>query len=469
MMEIIIISLFALLLVTFATLFFTIKSSKIKTEKELNNLKIEKETLVSRYKDIIDLDKYKDEVKRENDKLDLNVKNLKKEEESLLKIVTILREGSDLEKELRNLHIQINQLKSEITILDEEKMFQEYGIYKPIFELEDTQAYKDKLKDIIDKQKLMIKDNNAAFCKTDWMVEGSATKGRKMTNNNIKLVMRAFNGECDASISKVKYNNVVAMKDKIEKAFNIINKAMESNHISINKRYLQLKIDELNLTHELREKQYEEKEEQRRIKEQIREEEKAQKELERAKIQAEKEEERYLKALEKARSEIAKSTGEKHAKMLEEIKKLEEKLAEAQTNRERAISRAQMTRSGHVYVISNIGSFGENVYKIGMTRRLEPLDRVRELGDASVPFLFDVHAMIFSKDAPTLENELHKKFNHKRVNMVNERKEFFNVTLDEIKTVVEQNHGYIEFTKLAEAKEYRETQLIKDKNLKIAS
>jgi len=468
-MEIIIISLFALLLVTFATLFFTIKSSKIKTEKELNNLKIEKETLVSRYKDIIDLDKYKDEVKRENDKLDLNVKNLKKEEESLLKIVTILREGSDLEKELRNLHIQINQLKSEITILDEEKMFQEYGIYKPIFELEDTQAYKDKLKDIIDKQKLMIKDNNAAFCKTDWMVEGSATKGRKMTNNNIKLVMRAFNGECDASISKVKYNNVVAMKDKIEKAFNIINKAMESNHISINKRYLQLKIDELNLTHELREKQYEEKEEQRRIKEQIREEEKAQKELERAKIQAEKEEERYLKALEKARSEIAKSTGEKHAKMLEEIKKLEEKLAEAQTNRERAISRAQMTRSGHVYVISNIGSFGENVYKIGMTRRLEPLDRVRELGDASVPFLFDVHAMIFSKDAPTLENELHKKFNHKRVNMVNERKEFFNVTLDEIKTVVEQNHGYIEFTKLAEAKEYRETQLIKDKNLKIAS
>lgn len=124
---------------------------------------------------------------------------------------------------------------------------------------------------------------------------------------------------------------------------------------------------------------------------------------------------------------------------------------------ERAISRAQMTRSGHVYVISNVGSFGEDVYKIGMTRRLDPMDRVRELGDASVPFRFDVHAIIYSEDAPTLENKLHKKFHHRRVNYINHRREFFRVSLDEITKAVHEYHGEIEFTLLAEADEYRKT------------
>ena len=118
---------------------------------------------------------------------------------------------------------------------------------------------------------------------------------------------------------------------------------------------------------------------------------------------------------------------------------------------------------GHVYVISNIGSFGENVYKIGMTRRLDPMDRVRELGDASVPFPFDVHAIIFCEDAPTLENKLHKAFEHQRTNLMNSRKEFFNVTLDEIEEVVHENDATIEFTKVAEARDYKETQAIKSK------
>jgi hypothetical protein len=124
----------------------------------------------------------------------------------------------------------------------------------------------------------------------------------------------------------------------------------------------------------------------------------------------------------------------------------------------RAISQAQMTRVGHIYVISNIGSFGEDVYKIGMTRRLDPLDRVRELGDASVPFQFDVHAIIYSEDAPSLEYELHRKFKDRRLNMVNGRKEFFKVALDEVEAfILQQTNASILFTKLAEAKEYRET------------
>ena len=125
---------------------------------------------------------------------------------------------------------------------------------------------------------------------------------------------------------------------------------------------------------------------------------------------------------------------------------------------------AQQTKRGHVYVISNIGSFGENIYKIGMTRRLDPMDRIRELGDASVPFPFDVHAIIFSEDAPSLENTLHKAFENKRVNLVNPRKEFFDVTLAEIEAVVHENNASIQFTQIAEARDFRETKAIKNKH-----
>lgn len=140
-----------------------------------------------------------------------------------------------------------------------------------------------------------------------------------------------------------------------------------------------------------------------------------------------------------------------------QVEELQRRLAEAKTNKERAIAQAQMTRSGHVYIISNVGSFGEHVYKIGMTRRLDPMDRVRELGDASVPFSFDVHAIIYSQDAPTLENKLHKLFEGRRVNLINNRKEFFRVTINEIAQAVKENHGEIDITLAAEARDYRKT------------
>jgi hypothetical protein len=220
---------------------------------------------------------------------------------------------------------------------------------------------------------------------------------------------------------------------------------------------LNLKLEELYLVHEHQEKLQEEKEEQRRIREEMREEEIALRELERARVEAEKDETRYADALRKAREEAERAVGEKQQKLLTKIDELQRRLEEAQTNKERAIARAQMTRSGHVYIISNIGSFGEHVYKIGMTRRLDPMDRVRELGDASVPFHFDVHAIIYSEDAPGLETALHRKFNHRRVNLVNHRKEFFKVAIEEIAEVVRQHHGEIEFTLAAEAVDYRKS------------
>ncbi|WP_407536855.1 GIY-YIG nuclease family protein (plasmid) [Cetobacterium somerae] len=157
---------------------------------------------------------------------------------------------------------------------------------------------------------------------------------------------------------------------------------------------------------------------------------------------------------------------EERAKFALRIEELERQLEEAHKNKEKAISQAQLTKSGHVYIISNIGSFGENVYKIGMTRRLDPLDRVKELGDASVPFPFDVHAMIYSEDAPGLENKIHKEFNNKSTNLVNLRKEFFNITLEEVENFVKENYGEFKLTKIAVADQYRQTLKMREENIK---
>lgn len=238
---------------------------------------------------------------------------------------------------------------------------------------------------------------------------------------------------------------------------------MGSSHkITVSKEYSDLKLQELHLEFELQEKLYQEKEEQRKTREQMREEEKAQREIEKARKDAEDEEERNEKALQKAKAEVEKAKGQELERLTEKIKLLEENLQKAHEMKERAISRAQLTKSGHVYIISNIGSFGETVYKIGMTRRLDPMDRIDELGDASVPFDFDVHGMIYSENAPELEGILHKKIESKRVNLVNQRAEFFNTTIDEIEAIVKGLSLNIQLTKIAEAKEYRETLSLRE-------
>jgi hypothetical protein len=265
-------------------------------------------------------------------------------------------------------------------------------------------------------------------------------------------------------IAKVKWNNAEKSKDRIVKAFETINKLGATHNIEIMTDYVGLKLKELSLTYEYELKKYEEKEEQRRIREQMREEEKAQREFERAQREAEDEEYGYAKALEKAKIELQSKGQENNDMLLERVRLLEQQLQEAHEKKERAVAMAQLTKVGHIYVISNIGSFGEDVYKMGMTRRLDPLDRVRELGDASVPFHFDVHAIIYSENAPQLEYELHQKFSDRRINRVNIKKEFFRVSLNEIESFVNEHTGAsIEFTKVAEAKDYRETLTLSER------
>jgi len=355
------------------------------------------------------------------------------------------------------------KLRKEVSIFESKLDLIEFGIYEPVYDFEKSDDYRSEQNKIIERQKEMINNDTAAICNTQWTVEGSEAKGRAVVKVYKKLMLRAFNGESDVLIAKAKWNNINQMKERMQKIFDAINKLGQGFQVYLNDEYFDLKLKELILEHEYQTKRQQEKEEMRAIQEELREEEKAKREFEQVQREAEKEEANYQKALDKARKEIELTTGEKHDKLLAQIEELEQELIEAQEKKERAMSMAQQTKRGHVYIISNIGSFGENVYKIGMTRRLEPEDRVKELGDASVPFQFDIHAMIYSDEAPTLENELHKAFNNKKVNMLNYRKEFFNVTLDEIEQKVKESGFTAEFSKIPEAMEYRETLAILEK------
>lgn len=349
-----------------------------------------------------------------------------------------------------NLSLEIQKLTNDINQID-------YGIYKPIYNFNDSEKYKKELEYIIGLQKEMIKEKSAAICSTTWTIDGSTIKGRSFVDNNIQLILRAFNGDCNAIMAKVRWDNYELLLERLKRVFKKLNSLGEKSHIEISKEYFDLKIKELQLICEYDLKKKAEKEEERAIREERKEEERALREIERERKKAEQEEIYYQKAIKKVQSEIEKSTGVKLESLTEKIKYLQEQLEEAQLNKERAISMAQQTRRGYVYIISNIGSFGEDIYKIGMTRRLDPADRIRELSNASVPFAYDTHAMIYSEDAPSLEAKLHNIFDYAKVNKVNGRKEFFHVKLSEIEKVISDCGVNVELIKEPIARDYRES------------
>lgn len=359
--------------------------------------------------------------------------------------------------QLSDIERQLEIRRRELESVEEAIEIQSFGFYRPKYGFDSSSAYTARLQEIREQQKRLIKEDGATHCGTAWKIDGSLAEGKKMIRQLSKLMLRAFNGECDAAIAKARYDNVVMLAGRIAKARVDINALGVANHVSITEAYRDLKLAELHLVHEHREKVQEEKEEQRRIREQMREEQKARDEIERAQAEAEQEEERYQRALAKARADLAESTGKQHEKFESLVTKLETELKDAIDRKAKAVARAQLTKSGHVYVLSNIGSFGEGIYKIGLTRRLDPYERVDELGDASVPFGFDVHAIIYAEDAPALENALHREFAARRVNMVNARKEYFRASLDEIRSAVERHHGLVTFMLNAEAEEWRKT------------
>jgi hypothetical protein len=420
------------------------KKSKRKLSTEIENKNEENNKLNS------DLERYSGIISIENE---IESKNKEFSE--------IQTDATELNDKFINAKSIFKELEKDIKIYQNDLEFVELGIYEPIFDLESSEKYKERITQIITRQKQLIKGGNACVCNTEWTVGNSRKQGEIMTRRYINLTLRAFNGECDSLISKVRWNNIKRFEERITKAFTAINKLGKSNNTFITDKYLKLKLDELHLVYELAHKKYQEKEEAREIRAGQREEERAQREFEKARKDAEIEEKRFQKALELAKKDLGLVSGEKLDELNSQIAQLEQNLKDAHEAKERAISRAQETKSGHVYIISNLGSFGEDVYKIGMTRRLEPMDRVKELGDASVPFTFDLHAMIFSENAPELENLLHKEFDDRRINKVNNRKEYFKVSLDEIEQVIiDKYEKEVDFIKVIEAQQFRETKSI---------
>lgn len=393
--------------------------------------------VTSRYADVIDVDIAVDEAKE--------------------KLTKTTKDIEELQRSYKQKKSVYDDLLSRIAIYDERLEYAEMGMYEPHFEFDTSEAFRDRIKEVRAKQKEMIKEKTAITCNIQWEVSGSRAEGKKMTNRGIRLTARAFNNECDAAIANVSWNNIERMEKRIVKAYEAINKMNETNKIFISPYYLQLKLDELRLAFEYKEKRQIEKEEQAELRRLEREEEQLRKEAERALA----EEKKLEVLLEKVQEKALHSDGPELERLLAEIAKLGDELKEMQRKHDRVKAMAEQTKLGYVYVISNIGSFGENVYKIGMTRRLEPMDRVKELGDASVPFYFDVHAMIFSEDAPSLEAQIQREFADRRLNLVNYRKEYFNVTLEEIKQKFWELNPNVEFIDEVEAREFKESEEIR--------
>ncbi|KJZ19542.1 DUF4041 domain-containing protein [Loktanella sp. S4079] len=399
---------------------------------------------------------------KEAEAVDEELGNLKTKYSAITSIETeverLQRDAAELESGIQKTRASyaekrklLGQLKEQVAVYDDRLAFAELGIYEPHFDFGDSETYKDQIKEIRARQKAMVSAKEATICPTDWTVEGSRAKGQTMINRQTRLTMRAFNNECEAAIANTRWNNVVAMEKRILNAAKAISKENTSMNLHINDDYVAMKIDELHLTHEYREQMKIEKDERAELARAEREEKKL---LAEARA-AEKEEQKYQALLKKARKEA--SVGETSKAMKKKLQELEAALEQAHATSERARAMAEMTKSGYVYVISNIGSFGEDMVKIGLTRRLDPNDRVRELGDASVPFTFDTHAMIYSEEAPALEAALHKEFAEQRVNMANMRKEFFRVSLDEVESAVARLAPDADFFTDREAQEWHET------------
>lgn len=344
---------------------------------------------------------------------------------------------------------QLKAIRTQIVETEELALLQEAGVYNYRHPLTDAVAYQQELDRIDERIKAAVKkDGGAVIGATNWTVNGSEAQGRKMVNETSKLMLRAFNAEADNAVRSLKPYKLDAAIDRLNKVAETITRLGKTMSIRIADAYLRLRIQELELTADFLHKVAEEKEAERAERDRMREERKAQQELERERARLDKERQHYENAL-----NVLLLKGDE-----EGAARLREQLGDVQRAIEDVDYRTANIRAGYVYVISNIGSFGEDMVKVGMTRRLDPMDRIRELSDASVPFNFDVHALFFSKDAVGIETTMHQRLAAKRVNQINVRREFFKVTPNEAKTHLAELAGeLLQFTDTPEAVEYRES------------
>ena len=367
------------------------------------------------------------------------------------------------DQELKELAKQVDLRKKEIIVLDEEILLESFALYKPKFKFLTSEEYKTRLEACREKQKQLIREGKAVNINENWTVNNSKSEGRKMVNDMKKLLLRSFNNECDYCVDNVKFNNMEVNKKRIEKSFEELSRLGRIMSAVITDAYKNLKFEELYLAFEYQQKKQEEREAQKRAREELREQQKLEQEIRQARERIAKEKRHYMRAILELESRLNQTANEvERALLLEKLGEVNGQYSELEKEEKVIDYREQNAKAGYVYIISNLGAFGENVYKIGMTRRLEPLDRIDELGDASVPFAFDVHALVFSENAPALEAKLHEHFRKGRINKLNNRKEFFRADIHEIEQVIRKNYDkVVDVVKEAAAEQYRESLLLK--------
>jgi hypothetical protein len=337
----------------------------------------------------------------------------------------------------------------ELVELNDERVLQEVGIYRYHHPLENAQEYRERLDALQERIKDAIKKGNAVLASNMFTFDNSLAKGRRMTSDYSKLMLRAYNAEADTCVRSLRAGNVVTAKKRLGATVEVIARLGAMMEMRINPTYHDIRIEELELTSDYLMKVQEEREAARDERERLREERKAAQELEEERERLEKERAHYLNVL------GALQANGNHAAVADCQAKLDELDAAIAHND----FRLNNVRAGYVYVISNPGAFGRNVVKIGMTRRLDPMDRVRELGSASVPFPFDVHALFFSADAVTLETQLHHEFADVRLNHVNDRREFFFAGPSQVReSLVAKIGNLLEFTDQPEATQYLQSR-----------
>ncbi|MCK8618004.1 DUF4041 domain-containing protein [Fructobacillus sp. M158] len=365
----------------------------------------------------------------------------RKKDEQLEKKIEILEnkitsKKEKLDKIINDKSNQINELDKKIDEATKElsslQSDIELGFYQPTYQFIDSLVLKEKLKNITDSEKQLVKEKSAFLITETYTFNGSISKGRAMQNKSGSAIIRAFNGEATGIINKVNANNYNKKIESLKKSYEKLNNLFEkSSFVKISVPYLNLKLDELTLSVEYALNKQEEKDILKEQRQREIEEKKLQKEVENQQKIIQKERTQYQNALSKLEEQ------EYSEDIEEQINNLKSKLKQLDDDAKELDYRISNSKAGYVYIISNVGSFGKDVYKIGVTRRLTPMDRIDELGSASVPFKFDVHALIFSEDAFQLESELHQEFTDNRVNHINNRKEYFNVSLDDIKKFIQ--------------------------------
>lgn len=342
----------------------------------------------------------------------------------------------ELLSEQERLSTQVRSLQEKVSVLTEEDYLLSLGFHEPKYDFISSDDYQRRFDQVTSERKKMVKNKTAAICSSykGWTVGGDEKKGKKLIDNYLNLIRGTFDTICDSAISEAKTSNINQLKKRIRSNFDRLNQLSNILQCKITEGYLNLRLRELDIKYEMEAKKQEERERDRIIRDQMAQEKKDREAIEKARQEAEEAEQRekqYLEEREKIRQEMTQAVGQRLEELERQNKQLEQLISKAQIDKEDADLRTRKLKSGFIYIISSIGSLEQDIYRICMTQRDEPDRYIREMNPI-VPFPFFPHFKVYSEDVSDTLKRLHQRFHNRRVNKVNDRREFFRVSLDEI-------------------------------------